>query len=192
MVSGTHFTGHLRGVHQLYIVFAVPGGERVHLSLACHLADTGRHHGRIEPAAQGNAHPGIGLDLTSQGIQETLPEPGRMPAFVLMKHLYRNVPEPGRVHPVEIHLEPRTRGNRMNPLETGGTRLDPLGRLDDLKGITIGPSRQGCYRQKSLVLAGENEPVVIAGEVQGRVANAVPGENQSALRRIGDRHGELA
>ena len=119
--------GHGGGIHQLPVVGAVAGTERVHLPISRHLLYTCCHHSGVEPTAQRNSYPLVGLDLATECLDKPGSQGRRVAGGVFMQHLNRNVPEPGRVHPVPVHLQPGARGHWMNAGQTGSSRLGPLG-----------------------------------------------------------------
>ena len=152
----------------------------------------GRHHRGVEPAAQRDADPAVGLGLPrawSRGRSRAGLPHGRSGSWCSTRtgmFQYRAVCMRSCVD-----LEPRARGHGVDVGQTGRARLDPLGALEHLHRVAVRAGFDRIEGEQRLVLAGEHESAgAIDREVERTVAEPVSPQDQRAPLRLPqrDRH----
>jgi hypothetical protein len=111
--------------------------------------------------------------------------------FILTGHTDGQMPEASGQKSVSFDRQPGPWGYRVDALETGGTRVHPLGCLYNLDGIPVGPCWDTLECQLGLVFAGENKTTPIDCEVEWSVPDSISGQDQSLSSTIPPRNGKL-
>src|SRR6478672_4441692 len=110
-----------------------------------------------------------------------------------MDYSDRKIPEAGRVDPARLDGHPGTWCDRIDVLQAGGSGKHPLGGLNDLNGVAVGPGGDTLDPEQCLVLTGEDQPRAVHREVQRSVADPVSDEQDSAavVNGAGELSGDL-